>query len=75
MIAAAKKYGAKGLGIDINPALVETATQNAEKEKVTDKAKFKVGDLFEQELSEATVITLYLLPDINLKPSDRNYWR
>ncbi len=67
VIAAAKNYGATGLGIDINPALVAEATQNAEREKVADKAKFKVGDLFEQDLSKATVITLYLLPDINLK--------
>lgn len=67
VIAAAKKYGARGMGIDINPALVAEATQNAVKEKVSDRAKFKVGDLFELDLSEATVITLYLLPDINLK--------
>lgn len=67
VITAAKKYGAKGLGIDINPALVAEATQNAEKEKVADKAKFKVGDLFEMDLSGATVITLYLLPDLNLR--------
>ena len=67
VITAAKKYGARGLGIDINPALVAEATLNAEKEKVADKAKFKVGDLFELDLSAATVITLYLLPDLNLR--------
>ena len=67
VITAAKKYGARGLGIDINPALVAEATRNAETEKVAEKAKFKVGDLFEMDLTEATVITLYLLPDINIK--------
>jgi SAM-dependent methyltransferase len=67
VIRAAKDYGTTGIGIDINPQLVEQARQNAAKEKVSDKATFKVGDLFEEDLSKATVITLYLLPDVNLK--------
>jgi tRNA G37 N-methylase Trm5 len=67
VITAAKKYGARGVGIDINPALVATATANAEKEKVADKVKFIKGDIFEQDFSEATVITLYLLPDVNMR--------
>ncbi len=67
VITAAKKYGAKGMGIDINPALVAEAKANAEKEKVADKVTFIEGDLFKQDLSKATVITLYLLPDINMK--------
>ncbi len=67
VITAAKKYGTKGMGIDINPALVAEATANAEKEMVSDKVTFIEGDLFKQDLSKATVITLYLLPDINIK--------
>lgn len=67
VITAAKKYGTRGVGVDINPALVAEAKANAEKEKVADKVEFKEGDLFEMDLSKATVITLYLLPDINMK--------
>ena len=47
--------------------MVATASANAEKEKVADQVKFIEGDIFEQDFSEATVITLYLLPDVNLK--------
>jgi SAM-dependent methyltransferase len=67
VITAAKKYGTRGVGIDINPALVAEAKANAEKEKVADKVKFIEGDIFEQDFSEATVVTLYLLPDVNMK--------
>lgn len=67
VIAAAKKYGARGVGIDIDPALVEKATNNAKEEKVADKVEFHVGDIFETDFSKATVVTLYLLPQINLK--------
>ena len=67
VIAAAKKYGATGVGIDINPTLVAEAKANAEKEGVADKVTFIEGDLFKQDLSKATVVTLYLLSSINLK--------
>lgn len=67
VITAAKKYGATGLGVDIDPERVKEANQNAKEAKVTDKVKFKQGDLFEVDLSPATVVTLYLLPDVNLK--------
>jgi SAM-dependent methyltransferase len=67
VIAAAKKYGAKGVGIDINPSLVAQARANAEKEKVAGKVKFIEGDLFEQDLNKATVVTLYLLSTVNMK--------
>ena len=67
VITAAKIYGTKGVGIDITPDLVGEARANARMEGVADKVKFIEGDLFEQDLSEATVITLYLLPDINMK--------
>lgn len=67
VIAAAKKYGARGVGVDINPSLVAEATENAKKQGVSDKVTFKVGDLFDFDFSEATVVTLYLLPSVNLK--------
>lgn len=65
-IAAAKR-GARAIGIDIDPRRIEEARANAVREKVTDQVKFIQGDLFEQDLREATVITLYLLPSLNLK--------
>jgi ribosomal protein L11 methylase PrmA len=67
VITAAKKYGATGLGVDIDPERIKEANENAKAAKVTDKVKFKQGDLFEVDLRPATVVTLYLLPDINLK--------
>ena len=67
VITAAKKYGATGTGIDINPERIKEANANAEAAKVTDKVKFVQGDLFETDFSKASVVTLYLLPDVNLK--------
>ena len=67
VITAAQKFGAKGVGIDIDPALVKKSQENAQKAGVTDKVKFLQQDLFKTDLSEATVVTLYLLPDVNLK--------
>ena len=66
-ITAAKRFGTRGLGIDIDPRRIEEANQNAKKEGVTDKVKFVLGDLFELDLRPATVITLYLLPTLNVK--------
>ncbi len=67
VITAAKNFGSRGVGIDINPDLVKQARENAEKEKVSDKVTFIQGDLFDFDFSKATVVTLYLLPEINLK--------
>ena len=67
VIAAAKKYGARGVGVDIDPQRVREARANAAKEGVTDKVKFVQQDLFNTDLTGATVVTLYLLPKINLK--------
>jgi SAM-dependent methyltransferase len=67
VIAAAKQYGATGLGVDIDPQRVREARQNADKEGVADKVKFVEGDLFKMDLSKATVITMYLLPAVNMK--------
>lgn len=67
VITAAKKYGARGIGVDIDPDRVAEAKQNAKTEGVTDKVEFREGDLFKMDLSEASVVTLYLLSSINLK--------
>jgi precorrin-6B methylase 2 len=66
-ITAAKLYGVRATGIDINPERISEAQANAKSEKVTDKVKFLNEDLFEANISDATVVTLYLLPSINLK--------
>ncbi|MGV3503511.1 MAG: SAM-dependent methyltransferase [Adhaeribacter sp.] len=67
VITAAKKYGATGTGIDINPNRITEAKKNAEVAQVSDKVKFVEADLFETDFSEASVVTLYLLPAVNLK--------
>ena len=67
-ITAAKKLGiARGIGIDINPERIKEANQNLKKAGVGKRVKFINADLFETDLHEATVITLYLLPALNLK--------
>lgn len=66
-VTAARDRGARGVGIDIDPERIAKANANARRNNVTDKVKFVQGDLFEQDLSEATVISLYLLPSLNLK--------
>jgi len=66
-ITAAKKYGARGVGIDIDPQRIKEANANAEAAAVTDKVKFLNQDLFTTDISQATVVTLYLLPSLNLK--------
>ena len=74
VITAAKKYGARGVGIDLNPERIKEANENLQKARVGDRVKFLVGDLFESNFSEATVVTLYLLPQVNaaLRPQ---LWR
>jgi pimeloyl-ACP methyl ester carboxylesterase/SAM-dependent methyltransferase len=64
-IAAAQKYGARGVGIDIDPKRIAEATENAKAAGVSDRVTFKVGDLFEADIHDATVVTLYLLPSLN----------
>ena len=66
LISAAKR-GAKALGIEYNPDMVALSRRNAAKEGVTGKAEFMEADLYECDLSKATVITMFLLPEINLK--------
>ncbi|MGH9311133.1 MAG: SAM-dependent methyltransferase [Vicinamibacterales bacterium] len=66
-ITAAQKFGATAVGIDINPERIKEANANLAKANVGNKAKFLNQDLFETDLSPATVITLYLLPSLNVK--------
>ena len=67
VITAAKKYGATGTGVDIDPERISEAKQNAKEAGVTSKVNFMEGNLFEMDLSKASVVTLYLLPSVNLK--------
>ena len=67
VIEAAKRYKARGLGVDIDPSLVATATENAKRAGVESLARFEVRDLFETDLREASVVTMYLLPEFNQK--------
>jgi hypothetical protein len=67
VITAAKKYGIRALGIEYNADMVELSKRNAEKEGVADRAQFVNGDIFQTDFSKATVLTLYLLPNLNLK--------
>ena len=66
-ITAAQKHGARAVGIDINPERIKEANQNLALAKVGDRVRFLNQDLFESDFSEATVVTLYLLPSLNLK--------
>ena len=66
MITAAKR-GVTAEGIEYNPKMVELSKQNAEKEKVSARASFKEADLFQSDFSKATVLTMFLLSDINLR--------
>jgi SAM-dependent methyltransferase len=67
VITAAKKYGARGVGIDIDPKRVQESHQKAIEAGVTDRVRFIEDDLFTTHIHEATVITLYLLQELNLK--------
>ncbi len=67
VITAAKQFGATGIGVDINPERIKEATENARKAGVADKVKFIEGDLFDADIRNASVVTLYLLPNVNLR--------
>jgi SAM-dependent methyltransferase len=66
MIEAASKYGARGFGVEIDPRLVKLSNENAAKAGVADRVQFLQQDLFKTDFHEANVLTLYLLPDVNL---------
>lgn len=74
VITAAKKFGARGVGIDLDPQRVAEARINAKDAGVEDKVQFVVGDLFNADFSDATVVTLFLFPGVNrqLRP---HLWR
>ena len=65
VIMAVKKYGARGVCVDIDPVRIKESRNNADTAGVTKRIEFVEGDLFEQDLSKATVVTLYLLPSLN----------
>lgn len=67
VVTAAKQLGARGTGIDLDPIRIAEAKENARKAGVEDQVSFQVGDLFEADLSAASVVTLYLLPTINIR--------
>jgi ubiquinone/menaquinone biosynthesis C-methylase UbiE len=67
VITAAQKVGARGIGIDISPERIREANENAKQAGVTDRVEFRQQDLFETNFSDATVVTLYLLPKLNVK--------
>lgn len=67
VIAAARDFGARGVGIDIDPKRIEESIENARKAGVTDRVRFIEDDLFEADIREATVVTLFLWPSLNLK--------
>ncbi|HET7363859.1 MAG TPA: class I SAM-dependent methyltransferase [Burkholderiales bacterium] len=71
IVIAAAKRGARGLGVDLDPALVKLATRNAREAGVADRARFEVKDIFDTDLSRASVITMYLLPEFNVKLKER----
>jgi SAM-dependent methyltransferase len=69
VITAAQRFGARGVGIDINPQRIDEANKNAEAAGVTDRVRFILGDIFDPAvpIGDATVVTLYLLPTLNQK--------
>jgi SAM-dependent methyltransferase len=70
VIAAAQRFGASGMGVDIDPELVRLANASAKKEGVADRVRFETRDIFDTDVSPATLLTLYLLPQmmLNLRP-------
>ena len=67
VIAAAQKYGTRGVGVELDPALVKEATNTARRAGVADRVTFRQADLFQTDLSDASVVTLFLSNSINLR--------
>jgi tRNA A58 N-methylase Trm61 len=67
VIAAARKFGARGVGIEVHPERVAEARRNALQAGVARRTEFRLGDIFEADLREATVVTMFLLADLNRK--------
>jgi len=66
-VSAAKQYGVRAIGIDIDPQRIQEANENAKRAGVTQLVQFRRGDLFKADFKEASVVTLYLLPELNVK--------
>jgi tRNA G37 N-methylase Trm5 len=67
VVTAAKRYGARAVGIDINPKRVDEALKNVRASGVSERVTIKQGDIFEEDLGPATVVTMYLLPNLNVR--------
>jgi SAM-dependent methyltransferase len=67
IVIAAAKRGARGLGVDLDASLVQLAKRNAERSGVAERARFEVRDIFDTDLSRASVVTMYLLPEVNAR--------
>lgn len=67
VIAAAHDFGARGVGIELDPSLLTESIKNAQRARVGDRTRFLKEDIFEADFSEATVVTLYLSPELNLR--------
>lgn len=67
VVRAATRFGCRGVGVDLNPERVKEAKANASRANVTELTRFEVGDVFEFDFSPASVVTMYLLPSVNLK--------
>lgn len=67
VVRAATRFGCRGVGVDLNPERVKEARQNAARAVVTELTRFEVGDVFDFDFSPASVVTMYLLPSVNLK--------
>jgi SAM-dependent methyltransferase len=67
VITAAQRFGARAVGVELDPALIRRSRENAVRVGVADRVQFLEQDLFVTDLSEATVVTLYLLPEVNLR--------
>jgi ribosomal protein L11 methylase PrmA len=67
VITAAKQFGARAIGVELDPALVRASRANADREHVSVRTEFIEGDLFRQDLHGASVVTLYLTPSVNIR--------
>ena len=67
VIEAARRFGTRGVGVDLDPVRVEEATANARRRGVQDRARFRRQDLFETDIRSASIVTLYLFPHVNLE--------
>jgi hypothetical protein len=67
VITAARKFGTRGVGYDLDPERVSEARENARRAGVTDRVRFEQQDIFTAKIDDATVVTMYLLPDVNMR--------